>query len=93
VCAGFRGAQEGFEEASVARKRPHSAAVAYRKSEGSGLVAANRFRRGTDGYAAGVTKSSRIRKAADDPCSTSMSRTTSTAARMMGSLFSSKGRP
>ena len=44
-------------------------------------------------YAAGVTKSSRIRKAADDPASTRQSRMKSTASRIRLSRLSSSGRP
>lgn len=41
----------------------------------------------------GVTKSSRIRNAADDPFSTRMSRMKRTASRTLGSRFSSNGLP
>ena len=44
-------------------------------------------------YAAGVTKSSRIRNAADDPASTRQSRMKSTASRIRLSCLSSSGRP
>ena len=44
-------------------------------------------------YAAGVTKSSRIRNAADDPASTRQSRMKSTASRIRLSRLSSSGRP
>jgi hypothetical protein len=44
-------------------------------------------------YAAGVTKSSRIRKAADEPFSTRQSRMKRTASRRPASRLSSSGRP
>lgn len=44
-------------------------------------------------YAAGVTKSSRMRNAADDPVSTRASSVERTASRRAASRFSSSGRP
>jgi len=62
---------------------------------GAGTTCGGRsgYTRVTVNYAAGVTKSSLMRNAADDPVSTRLSRINRTASRMRGSLFSSSGRP
>jgi hypothetical protein len=48
---------------------------------------------GSRDYPAGVTKSSLIRNAADDPVSTRLSRMKRTASRIHASRLSSSGRP